>query len=62
MFLCRYFISISDEAALNNSQPILASIAHNVSAVYDVLPARIRACEARPGLAKCAGVSRGKEP
>jgi hypothetical protein len=31
-------------------------IAHNVPAVYDVLPARIRACEARPGLAKCGGV------
>jgi hypothetical protein len=28
-------------------------MAHNVPAVYDVLPARIRACEARPGLAKC---------
>jgi hypothetical protein len=37
-------------------QPILARIAHNVPAVYDVLPARIRACVARPGLAKCAGV------
>jgi hypothetical protein len=28
-------------------------MAHNVPAVYDVLPARIRACVARPGLAKC---------
>jgi hypothetical protein len=28
-------------------------IAPNVPAVYDVLPARIRACVARPGLAKC---------
>jgi hypothetical protein len=36
-------------------QQILARIAHNVPAVYDVLPARIRACVARPGLAKCAG-------
>jgi hypothetical protein len=26
-----------------------------VPAVYDVLPARIRACVARPGLAKCGG-------
>jgi hypothetical protein len=34
---------------------ILGGIAHNVSAVCDVLPARIRACVARPGLAKCAG-------
>jgi hypothetical protein len=33
-------------------------IAHNVPAVYDVLPARIRACAARPGLAKCGGVRR----
>jgi hypothetical protein len=28
-------------------------MSHNVPAVYDVLPARIRACVARPGLAKC---------
>jgi hypothetical protein len=27
--------------------------------VTDVLPARIRACEARPGLAKCGGMRRG---
>jgi hypothetical protein len=33
----------------------VSPIAHNVPAVYDVLPAKIRACEARPGLAKCAG-------
>jgi hypothetical protein len=32
------------------------AIAPNVPAVYDVLPARIRACVARPGLAKCGGV------
>jgi hypothetical protein len=31
-------------------------ISPNVPAVYDVLTARIRACEARPGLAKCGGV------
>jgi hypothetical protein len=30
-------------------------ISHNVPAVYDILPARIRACGARPGLAKCGG-------
>jgi hypothetical protein len=30
-------------------------ISFNVPAVCDVLPARIRACVARPGLAKCAG-------
>jgi hypothetical protein len=34
---------------------IFGKIAHNVPAVYDVLPARIRACVARPGLAKCGG-------
>jgi hypothetical protein len=28
-------------------------MAHNVPAICDVLPARIRACVARPGLAKC---------
>jgi hypothetical protein len=32
---------------------ILGGMSHNVPAVYDVLPARIRACVARPGLAKC---------
>jgi hypothetical protein len=37
-------------------QKILGQMAHNVPAVYDVLPARIRACVARPGLAKCGGV------
>jgi hypothetical protein len=31
----------------------LGAIAHNVPAVDDVLPAQIRACVARPGLAKC---------
>jgi hypothetical protein len=40
-----------------NSPKKLARIAHNVLAVYDVLPARIRACAARPGLAKCAGTT-----
>jgi hypothetical protein len=30
-------------------------ISHNVPAVGDVLPARIRKCVAFPGLAKCAG-------
>jgi hypothetical protein len=33
-----------------------AQMSPNVPAVYDVLPARIRACEARPGLAKCGEV------
>jgi hypothetical protein len=37
-------------------QRISKIIAPNVPAVYDVLPARIRACVARPGLAKCGGV------
>ena len=36
-------------------------ISLNVTAVYDGLPARIRACVARPGLANCAGVRRGNE-
>jgi hypothetical protein len=36
-------------------QQILGVIAHNVPAVYDVLPARMRACEAKLGLAKCGG-------
>jgi hypothetical protein len=31
-------------------------MAHNVPAVYDVLPARIEKCVAFLGLAKCAGV------
>jgi hypothetical protein len=40
----------------NNFQPILGQMAYNVSAVYDVFAARIRACVARPGLQKCGGV------
>jgi hypothetical protein len=31
-------------------------MSHNVSAVGEVLPARIRACAARPGLAKCGKI------
>ena len=34
-------------------------MAYNVPVVNDGLPARIRACEARPGLANCGGVRRG---
>jgi hypothetical protein len=34
---------------------ILAGIAHNVPAVYDVLAARIRKCAAFPGPTKCGG-------
>jgi hypothetical protein len=41
----------------NILKPTLGSMAHNVPAVCDVLPARIRACVARPGLAKCAGTT-----
>jgi hypothetical protein len=40
-----------------NLEKISKNMAHNVPAVYDVLPARIRACVARPGLAKCAGAT-----
>ena len=36
-------------------------ISHNVPVVNDGLTARIRACEARPGLANCGGVRRGSE-
>jgi hypothetical protein len=36
-------------------------MAHNVPVVNDGLPARIRACGARPGLANCGGVRRGSE-
>jgi hypothetical protein len=35
---------------------ISKQMAHNVPVVYDVFAARIRACEARPGLQKCGGV------
>jgi hypothetical protein len=38
-----------------HSSKISVFISHNVPAVCDVLPARIRACVARPGLTKCAG-------
>jgi hypothetical protein len=36
-------------------QVVTGQPADSVPAVYDVLPARIRACVARPGLAKCGG-------
>jgi hypothetical protein len=36
-------------------------MSYNVLAVYDVLPARIRACGARPGLAKCGGENGTKD-
>jgi hypothetical protein len=40
-----------------NPQQNLGRIAHNVPAVYDVLPARIRALRSKDqGLAKCGGV------
>jgi hypothetical protein len=38
---------------LYNFQPILGTIAHNVSAVYDGLTARIEKCAAFLGLANC---------
>jgi len=43
----------------NISPNILDTMAHNVLVVNDGLPARIRACVARPGLANCGGVRRG---
>jgi hypothetical protein len=44
------------------SQQILGTIAHNVSAVYDVLAARIRALRSKDqGRQNVGGVSRGKE-
>jgi hypothetical protein len=42
---------------LYNLQKSLGRIAYNVSAVYDVLPARIEKCVAFLGLAKCAGAT-----
>jgi hypothetical protein len=43
-------------------QPILGAIAHNVSAVYDVLPARIRALHSKDqGWQNVAEVLRGNE-
>jgi hypothetical protein len=45
-----------------NFQKILASIAHNVPAVCDVLPARIRALRSNDqGWQNVGRVSRGKE-
>jgi hypothetical protein len=45
--------------SINSNKYSSDFIAPNVPAVYDGLSARIRACEARPGLANCAGVRRG---
>jgi hypothetical protein len=39
----------------------LGAIAYNVLVVNDGLPARIRACGARLGLANCGAVRRGSE-
>jgi hypothetical protein len=54
------FIKIKNEAprhgCLGASQVFTSP---NVPAVYDILPARIRACGASPGLAKYGGVRRG---
>ena len=36
-------------------------MASNVPAINDVFATRIRACVARPGLQKCAGMRRGSE-
>jgi hypothetical protein len=35
-------------------------MAHNVPVINDDLPARIRACEARPGLVNCGGAKQHK--
>jgi hypothetical protein len=49
-----FLLRLSALAVLSRLQKVRAfQISHNVPAVYDVLPARIRACVARPGLAKC---------
>jgi hypothetical protein len=50
-----YNTNILSTCFYNIFQQILAPIAHNVPAVYDVFVARIRACVARPGLQKCGG-------
>jgi hypothetical protein len=36
---------------------LIQKMAHNVPAVYDVLPVRIEKCVAFLGLAKCAGAT-----
>jgi hypothetical protein len=58
----RFFVvSFIPRPALLVARSGVQKVSHNLLAVYDVLPARIRACVARPRLAKCAEVSRGKE-
>jgi hypothetical protein len=47
--LCQYIFDIFLEFS--------EKMAHNVPAVYDVLPARIEKCVAFLGLAKCAGAT-----
>jgi hypothetical protein len=47
-------------AAPINSRDFQELIAHNVPAVTDGLPARIKTCVARPGLGKCGRVERGR--
>jgi hypothetical protein len=48
-----YIVSSSFSIFFTKNSKIIAP---NVPAVDDVLTARIRACVARPGLAKCGGV------
>jgi hypothetical protein len=54
-FYLQYHIFINSVNGFRYFLDNFGQMAHNVPAVYDVLPARIRACVARPGLAKCAG-------
>jgi hypothetical protein len=59
LFLSRRFVNVMGGTAFANTilPTAFRKMAFNVPAVYDVLPARIRACVARPGLAKCAGAT-----
>jgi hypothetical protein len=54
------FSLVIDIVYFINFTKISKKISHNVLAVYDVLPA-LGTAKRCPGLAKCAGVSRGKD-
>jgi hypothetical protein len=58
LFLNHFSILIHFFIPVNmTGEYFLGIIAHNVPAVCDVLPARIRACVARPESAKCGGAT-----